>query len=569
MKKIPLTAFVAFVGLSLLAQKEGRQPYDIQKSAFGEKAMVVTAHPIASKVGLEVLKSGGNAVDAAIAVHFALAVVYPQAGNIGGGGFLLYRKADGEVAALDYRETAPALAGKDMFLDENGNPVSGLSTLGCLSAGVPGSVDGMYEAFKKYSKLKNWRRLVQPAVRLAAKGFPITKQEADNLNDLKKDFEKYNTVVPVFVREKPWKPGDVMVQSDLAATLRLIRDRGRSGFYEGPVAAKIVQQMKASRGIISAEDLKNYRSVWRKPLGGKYRGYDVVGMPPPSSGGVALLQLLGIMEHTNLSAFGFHSPQAVHQMIEAERRVYADRATHLGDPDYFKVPIERLLDSIYLFRRFQSIDTSKATKSTDISAADFSGHESDQTTHFSIVDENGDAVSCTTTLNNSYGSKTVVAGAGFLLNDEMDDFSVKPGVPNMYGLVGAEANAIAPGKRMLSSMTPTIVSKDGKLYMVLGSPGGSTIITTVFQNIVNVIDFGMSAQDANFAPRFHQQWLPEHSSIERDGRLPEETLKILESKGHVFKERGYIGRLEMILATPDGRLEGAADKRGDDHAEGY
>ena len=569
MKRVIFSTLFLLTVWILVAQNGNAPIYDIQKSVFAEKAMVVTAHPLASKVGLEILRAGGNAVDASIAVHFALAVVYPQAGNIGGGGFLVYRKADGEVAALDYREMAPGLAGKDMFLDEKGNPVPGLSTLGCLSAGVPGSVDGMYEVFKKYSKLKDWKKLIQPAVRLASKGFPITKQEADNLNDLKNDFEKYNTVKPVFVKTGMWKPGDVLIQKDLANTLRLIRDRGRNGFYEGPVAAKIVSQMKASGGIISSEDLKNYRSIWRKPLSGKYRGYDITGMPAPSSGGIALLQLLGIVEHANLASYGFHSPRAVHLMIEAERRVYADRATHLGDPDFFNVPTTQLLNPGYLMSRYQSIDTAVATKSAAISAADFKGHESDQTTHFSVVDPYGNAVSCTTTLNNSYGSKTVVAGAGFLLNDEMDDFSVKPGVPNMYGLVGAEANAIAPRKRMLSSMTPTIVSKDGKLFMVLGSPGGSTIITTVFQSIVNVIDFGMSAKDATFAPRFHQQWLPEHSSIERDGKLPEQTLQALESKGHEFKERGYIGRLEMILVKPDGKFEGAADKRGDDHAEGY
>lgn len=554
------------------AQENNSKPapiYDIKKSVFGSKAMVCSAHPIASEVGKAILQKGGNAVDAVIAVQFALAVVYPQAGNIGGGGFMIYRGKDGDIAALDYREMAPLNANRDMYLDEKGNPISSLSLNGALAAGVPGSVDGMYESFLKYSKLKNWKKLVAPAIALAQKGFKITKQEADNLNDLKKDFEKYNTQIPAFVKKGTWKPGDLLVQKDLAKTLRNIAKKGKAGFYEGEVADKIVAQMKASNGIISHEDLKNYRSIWRQPLTSKYREYDLVCMPPPSSGGIALFQLLNIMEKADLSKYSFHSPEAVHLMIEAERRVYADRATHLGDPDFYQVPVDNLLNDKYLRSRLNSINQNAASKSADIQAGDFKIKESEETTHISIVDQYGNAVSCTTTLNGSYGAKTVVAGAGFILNNEMDDFSAKPGVPNLYGLIGGEANAIAPKKRMLSSMTPTIISKSGKLFMVVGTPGGSTIITSVFQTIVNVIDFKMDAKDATFAPRFHQQWVPEQTYIEREGKLPEKTILKLEEMGHVFRERGYIGRVETILVHPDGKIEGAADKRGDDHAAGF
>ncbi len=569
MKKTYLLFIAAQCFVTFILAQAAPKVYDIQKSVVNVKAAVVSAHPLATKVGIDIMKAGGNAVDAAIAVQFALAVVYPQAGNIGGGGFMVYRDAKGEVATLDYREIAPAKATRDMYLDDKGNPIPSLSLSGCSAAGVPGSVDGMYESFLKYSKLKNWKKLLAPAIKLAQRGFKITKQEADNLNDLQKDFQKYNSKTPIFVRKNTWKPGDVLVQKDLAKTLTLIKKNGRAGFYEGAIAEKIVAQMTVGGGIISAEDLKNYHSIWRKPLMAQYRGYDLACMAPPSSGGVALFQLLGMMEKADLAKYQFQSPEAVHLMIEAERRVYADRATHLGDPDFYKVPLDNLLDSKYLRNRLESIDWNAASKSSAVKAGDFTMKESEQTTHLSIVDKDGNAVAVTTTLNGSYGAKTVVAGAGFILNNEMDDFSAKPGVPNLYGLVGGDANAIQPGKRMLSSMTPVIIAKGGKLFMVVGTPGGSTIITSVFQTIVNVIDFKMTAKDATFAPRFHQQWLPEHTFIEREGKLPEATVKALELKGHVLRERGYIGRVETILVQPNGKLEGAADKRGDDHAMGF
>lgn len=542
--------------------------YTINKSVFAKKAMVVSAHPLASKIGTEILKMGGNAIDAAIAVQFALAVVYPQAGNIGGGGFMVLRNANGETNTLDYREIAPATASHDMYLDKNGNTIPGLSLNGHLAAGIPGSVDGMYESFLKYSKMKSWRKLVNPAFRLAKMGFRITKQEADNLNELQNDFKKYNTTLPVFVRPLPWKEGDLLVQNDLATTLKAIRNEGKKGFYEGEVAAKIVAEMQKGGGIITFDDLKNYRSKWRKPLVSSYRGHEIIGMAPPSSGGIALTQILKMVESYPISKFGFHSTSAVHAVIEAERRVYADRATHLGDPDFYYVPVDNLLNDKYLRNRHLTIDMTKASKSADIKAGDFTVKQSEQTTHLSIVDQDGNAVSVTTTLNNSYGSKTVVTGAGFILNDEMDDFSVKPGSPNLYGLVGGEANSIQPGKKMLSSMTPSILTKNGKLFMVVGTPGGSTIITSVLQTIMNIIDFNMTATEATHAPRFHHQWLPDVVYIERSGRLPEKTITELSAMGHEFKERGYIGRVETILVQPDGSLEGAADKRGDDDAEG-
>ncbi len=558
-----------FISTFLFSQTVINSVYDIKKQAIGKKAMVVSAHPLASKIGAKIIKNGGNAVDAAIAVQFALAVVYPQAGNIGGGGFMVYRGKNGDVATLDYREMAPSSSSRNMYLDKNGNVIEGLSLNGHLAAGVPGSVDGMYESFLKYSKLKNWKKLVQPACKLAKKGFKITKQEADNLNDLKKEFIKYNTSTPVFVKEEAWKIGDVLVQKDLANTLKEIKNKGKAGFYQGKVADLIVAEMKKGNGIITHEDLKNYRSIWRKPIVGKYRGCEIIGMPPPSSGGIATLQILGILENSPLEQFGFHSPKAVHAIIEAERRVYADRSAHLGDPDFFNVPVDNLLNMSYLRKRFESINPNQASKSSDIKAADFAPKESEQTTHLSIVDDEGNAVSITTTLNNSYGARTVVTGAGFILNDEMDDFSVKPGAPNLYGLVGGEANAVQPGKRMLSSMTPTIVTKDGKLLLVLGTPGGSTIITSVLQTIINVVDYKMNAKDATHAPRFHHQWLPDVVFIEQPNLLPEKTLEELKKMGHTFKMRGNIGRVESILVQPDGALEGAADKRGDDHAEGF
>ncbi len=545
--------------------------YKSQKSVVANKAVVSAAHPLATKVGLDIIKLGGNAIDAAIAVQFALAVVYPRAGNLGGGGFLVYRSGDGkDLQTLDYRERAPSKATRDMYLDANKNVMAGKSQKGVLAAGVPGTVDGCYKMFQKYSKLKDWKKLVQPAIDYAEIGFAITESEANRLNSNKLEFIKNNTKPTVLVKKDTsiaWKTGDILRQPELAETLERIRDKGRDGFYEGKTADLIVAEMQRGNGFISKADLKNYDAAWRKPLVGKYRGYDIITMPPPSSGGIALLQLLGIVEDYPLSNYGFHSAEAIHLFVEAERRVYADRAEHMGDADFYPVPVAGLIDKTYVINRFKDYMPNRATPSEQVKAGN-PKPEKENTTHLSIVDTEGSAVSITTTLNDNYGCRTVVGGAGFLLNNEMDDFSVKPGVPNMYGAIGGEANAIAANKRPLSSMTPTIVAKDGKLYMVVGTPGGTTIITSVFQVITNVIDFNMTMTDATQAKRFHSQWQPDVVMVEKDA-FTDLTVKKLKSLGHNIVYRPYIGLIEAILVRPDGKLEGTADNRSDDDAEGF
>ncbi|WP_390904946.1 gamma-glutamyltransferase [Xanthocytophaga flava] len=537
------------------------------KGVTAKHAMVVSAHPEASRVGVEILKKGGNAVDAAIAVQFALAVVYPVAGNIGGGGFMVYRLKDGSTGTLDYREKAPAAAFEKMYQDSAGNVIQGLSINGHLAAGVPGAVDGMAEAHKKLGTLP-WKDLVQPSIDLARNGVILTEKEANSLNNAKENFIKYNTHTPYLVREKPWQKGDTLFHPALALTLERIRDLGREGFYSGETANMIVREMQTANGIISLEDLRNYHAVWRDPMIGDYKGYKIISMPPPSSGGVALLQLLKMMENAKLRKWGWQQPNTVHWMAECERRVYADRASHLGDPDFYKVPVVDLLNANYLQERLQTIQMDHATPSNEIKAGMFARNESDQTTHFSIVDAQGNAVSITTTLNGGFGSKVVVKEAGFLLNNEMDDFSAKPGVPNLYGVVGGVANAVQPGKRMLSSMTPTIIEKKGKLYMVVGTPGGSTIITSVFQNILNVLEHKMGMQESVSAKRFHHQWLPDAIMAEK-GAFSEEARKALEAKGHKITEVNGIGRVDAILIRKKHKMEGGADPRGDDTAIGY
>lgn len=559
-----LALLVIFILASCKLSHEKTDLYTITKSVISDSAMVVSAHPLATSIGLEILRQGGNAVDAAIAVQFALAVCYPGAGNIGGGGFMVIRQHDGSANTLDFREKASAAATRDMYLDSLGNSIDEKSQYGHLAAGVPGSVDGMVKAFEKYSKLKDWKKLIQPSIALAEQGYRITAGEAENLNEEQSAFVKYNLAPTAFHKIK-WTEGDLLVQKDLAFTLKEIRDKGRAGFYAGQVAEFIVREMNEGKGLISHTDLQNYQSVWREPVSTTYRGYKVISMPPPSSGGIALAQLLKMIEPYDMQDLKFQSPASVHLMAEAERRVFADRAQHLGDADFYPVPQRTLLDSTYLSMRMKDFNPRQASKSDSIKFGDI---ESQETTHFSIVDKEGNAVAVTTTLNGSYGAFTVVRGAGFLLNNEMDDFSVKPGQPNMYGLVGAEANKIVPNKRMLSSMTPTIIEKNGKLKMVVGTPGGSTIITSVFQTIVNVIDFGMDAEKAVQSPRFHHQWLPDIIMTEKDAILPSDR-KILESIGHQFKDRDAIGRVEAIVVNEKGKLHGAADRRGDDDAKGY
>lgn len=538
-----------------------------QDTGTYKHAAVVCAHPEAAKVGVAIMKQGGNAVDAAVAIQFALAVVYPNAGNIGGGGFLLYRSKDGNSDALDYREEAPGKSSRDMYLDDHGNPVTDKSLYGALASGVPGSVDGMVKAHDKYGKL-SWKKDIQPAIDLAENGFAITALQASELNRNKETFLKYNTKPIAFVKDSAWKAGDLFKQPVLASTLKLIRDKGRAGFYEGPVAAAIVKSMAHTSGVITATDLKQYKAVWRKAVSGTYNNYTIISMPPPSSGGIALLTLLKQVSKYPLSRWGFQRDSTVQLMVEAERRAYADRAGYLGDPDFFKVPQKALLDTNYMLTRIKDISFLQATPSAAVKQGDLPVHESEQTTHYSIVDSDGNAVSATTTLNGSYGSYVVVEGAGFILNNEMDDFSVKPGSPNMYGLIGGEANAIAPGKRMLSSMTPTIIEKDGKLLMVVGTPGGSTIITSVFQTILNVLAFAKDMQQAVTAPRFHHQWLPDVIDVEK-GAINPEIRSNLEAKGYTLKERGPFGRVDAILIKPTGDLETGADPRGNDQGLGF
>lgn len=569
MKSIQLFfVFLLFGFISSCKKETPAFTYNIQKTAIADSAMVVSAHPLATQVGLEILRKGGNAVDAAIAVQFALAVTYPVAGNIGGGGFMVIRTKDGEIATLDFREKAPLKAHPDMYLDSMGNVMDKLSLRGHLAAGVPGTVDGMVQAFERYGQIGDFKQLVEPAVQLAKKGFHLTERQSRSLNRAKETFIEYNTSTPVFVKKKAWEPGDLLVQSDLARTMERIRDQGRAGFYEGEVADKIVAEMNAGGGWISYEDLESYQAQWRDPIRLSYKNYEIISMPPPSSGGVALGQLLKMVETYPLDEWGFHSKESIHLMVEAERRVYADRAKHLGDSDFYPVPVQQLLDSLYLAGRMADFDANKGTSSDAIEAGSIALlSESEETTHFSVVDQEGNAVAVTTTINGGYGCYTVVSGAGFLLNNEMDDFSMKPGVPNMFGLLGAEANKIEPGKRMLSSMTPTIVLKDDNLHLVVGTPGGATIITSVFQTIVNVLEFDMTISDAVAASRFHHQWLPEVIYYEQEV-FSESVSADLEAMGHQLKPRGSIGAVDAIQVLPDGKLEGGADPRGDDHAEG-
>lgn len=502
-------------------------------------------------------------MDAAIATQLALAVVYPNAGNLGGGGFLVGHLAGGKNIAIDYREKAPGKAHRDMYLDANGNANTKLSQDGHLSAGVPGTVAGLFTS-AKYGKLP-FRDLIQPAIELAERGFVITEDEAQSLNRNRESFVRLNSVTPVFVKEQPWKAGDTLIQTDLANTLKRIRDNGQKGFYEGQTADLIVEEMKRGNGIITHEDLKNYEAKEREIVSFGYKGYTILTMPLPASGGVLLPQMMKMIESRDVRSMGFQTAASVQLMTEIERRAYADRAKYLGDADFYKVPVKYLTSDAYVKARMQDYDPSKAGTSTAIQAGIVP--ESEETTHLSVYDKEGNAVAVTTTLNNSYGSRTIVGGAGFILNDEMDDFSVKPGVPNMYGAVGADANAIVPGKRMLSSMTPTIVLRDQKPYIIAGTPGGTTITTSVFQTLINLLEFNMSVSDAVNKPKFHHQWLPDEIYVERN--FPQSVIAELEKMGYKIRQRGNIGRTEVIRVNSDGTIEAVADNRGEDHAAGF
>ncbi len=537
------------------------------KGIITGNGMVVSAHRESSMIGNEILMKGGNAVDAAVATEFALAVCYPEAGNIGGGGFMLIRLKDGKSDVIDYREKAPADASRDMYLDKSGNVTNGLSTETHLASGVPGTVDGVIKAHSKYGRLP-FREVIQPAIDLAEKGFPLSLRQAQSLNSNRINFLSRNSGKTAFAGDSLWKEGDYLIQPALAETLRRIRDYGREGFYSGKTARLIVKEMKRGNGIISEMDLNGYISVSRKPIETFYRGYKVITVPPPSSGGVILAQLLRMTEPFSIAEMGFHSVAAVHLMVESERRAFADRAEYLGDPDFMKVPFEKLISDKYVLQRMSSFYKEKATPSKDIRPGVPEKSLSEETTHYSVVDAEGNAVSTTTTLNGTFGNSIVVDSAGFLLNNQMDDFSVKPGFPNMYGLVGGEANSVQPGKKMLSSMTPVILESNGKLFLVAGSPGGSTIPTTVFQMVVNVIDFGMEIQEAVDAGRFHHQWLPDLVSFEK-GSLDSLTVRQLTDLGHVFNVRAVIGSVNAIGILPDGKRSGGADKRGNNTAFGY
>ncbi|MBO0931005.1 gamma-glutamyltransferase [Fibrella aquatilis] len=547
-----------------------------RQGVVGRNGMVASAHPEASAVGLNILKAGGNAVDAAVATQFALAVVYPGAGNIGGGGYFVYRDKAGEAHTLDYREKAPATASADMYLDSAKNVrKGGLSISGHLASGVPGAVDGMVQAHQKYGKL-TWAQVVQPAIDLAEKGFSLTERDATGLNRIKTDLQTYNPGKTYFMRadSRAWQKGDTLVQADLGKTLRRIQTQGRAGFYEGETAKLLAAEMQRGNpatgpGLITEADLAAYHAVWRDPVRATYKNYTILTMPPTSSGGVVLVQLMRLVEPYPLRRWGWNRDSTVQVMVEAERRVYADRAKFLGDPDFVKVPTTQLMDPAYLRQRWNSFDFAKATPSSAVSGGAIPGYESLETTHFSVVDKEGNAVSITTTLNGGYGSRVVVGGAGFFMNNEMDDFSIKPGTPNMYGLVGNQANAIAPGKRMLSSMTPTILERDGKLFMVVGTPGGSTIMTSVFQTILNVVEHGMTMQQAVNALKFHHQWLPDKVIFE-NGAFSDATQQTLSQKGYNLERlTNTLGRMDCVLVRHDGSYEGASDPRADNTARGY
>lgn len=541
--------------------------YSQQKGLVADKAMVVSAREEASKIGIDIIKKGGNAFDAMVATHLALAVAYPYAGNISGGGFMVYRKANGDTGTLDFREKAPAKASKNMYLDKNGNVIPNLSTDGALSAGVPGSVAAIFEVHKKYCRLP-LKDLFQPAIDLAEKGIIVTEKEKKKLDEYRDIIAKTSGEKTLY--NKTFKVGDTIRYLALANTLKKILKNGQSEFYKGNTAKRLVSFLKQKGGIISTKDLADYKVIWRKPINFKYKELNVISMAPPSSGGITLAQIMKMIEPYDLAKMKHNAGWYIELLVEAERRAYADRNYFLGDPDFVKIPQKQLLSEAYLKDRMKSFSFDKATPSSEVSHGDVSVYESNETTHYSIVDTEGNAVAVTTTLNGAYGSKLYCDELGFFLNNQMDDFSSKPGVPNYYGLVGAEANSIQPKKRMLSSMTPTIVEKNGKLLMLLGSPGGSTIITSVLQTILNVYEFNMSMQNAVDTPRFHHQWLPDEIMVEPD-KFDKPILENLVSRGYKVNEKfaPVLGKVDAILVQPDGKLEGGADFRGDDKAAGF
>ena len=541
------------------------------ETVFSENGVIASRSSLASAVGAEIMEQGGNAIDAAVASGFALAVTYPSAGNLGGGGFMVIRLANGQVVTNDHREKAPILATKDMYLDANAEVISGLSTRSHLAAGVPGTVAGLIDVLEEFGTMP-LADVIQPAIDLASEGFLMPEDLARQFESRIKDFSPYKASMGVFTKEgAPYQAGDLFIQSDLSRTLSRIKQLGKKGFYDGETAEQIVQEMERGGGLISKEDLQTYESVWRDPIRGSYRGYEIVSMPPPSSGGVLLVQMLNMLEPYDLGTMGFGVSETVHLMIEAQRRAYADRSEYLGDPDFYPVPVEKLINKDYAEERFRDFKPDKAG-SSERTGPGLLSKESLETAHLSVIDDLGNAVAYTTTLNLSYGSKIVVDGAGFLLNNEMDDFSAKENEPNFYGLIGRKANSIEPSKRMLSSMTPTIVLKDGEPLLVTGSPGGSTIITTTLQVILNVIDHGMNLDEAVASPRFHHQWRPDRV-IHEESAFSEETTEKLLKIGHrnlntipSYYGRG-IGDANSVMKLPDGFI-GVSDPRNAGGAKG-
>ena len=565
-KLIPIIAFV-FLFIQCINNSKENTPDDKKLGFIADSAMVVSAREEASKIGAAILQKGGNAFDAMIATELALAVAYPFAGNIGGGGFMVYRTNNGKTGALDYREKAPLAASKNMYLDENGDVIKGKSTLGAMAVGVPGTIAGLFKVYEKFGTVPI-SELIQPAIDLAKTGVIVTKKQAKSNNNYRKYFTQAND--HQILLDQDWKEGDTIKYLNLAKTFERIKENGRDGFYKGETAEMLVNYVQKLGGIITKEDLEKYEAKWRTPIEFMYKDLKIISMSPPSSGGICNAQIFKALEPFDIASYGHNSVKAIQLITEAERRAYADRSFYLGDPDFIKIPIDTLISANYTQKRMASFSWDKATLSSDIKHGNIIGYESDETTHYSIVDTYGNTVAVTTTLNGAYGSKVYVSEGGFFLNNEMDDFSSKPGIPNMFGLIGAEANSIRPEKRMLSSMTPTIVEKNNKLYMSLGSPGGSTIITSVMQTILNVYEFDLGMQEAVDAPRFHHQWLPDVVTMEPKG-FDNTLIEELKGKGYQINQENsrILGKVDAILVLPNGQLEGGADYRGDDKAVGF